>query len=102
MTLLAPGHPLLTTPNRITEADFDGWIEQRGSKFFTEWDDAYAPLVETRDTGQEPQRGVWLTAEVGAGRYGYVALALHRQLPYGVPGAYRILSNLLWPRPRAR
>ena len=95
--LLAPSHALLSTPNRISEADFDGWLEQRGSKFFTEWDPAYTPLVETNDTGQEPQRGVWLTADVGEGRYSYVALALHRQLPYGVPGAYRILSNLLSP-----
>ena len=102
VTLLEPGHRMLTTPNRITETDFDGWLEQRGSKFFARWDDAYTPLVETRDTGQEPQRGVWLTAEVGDGRYSYVALALHRQLPYGVPGAYRILSNLLWPRPPDR
>jgi len=95
--LLAPSHALLSTPNRISEADFDGWLEQRGSKFFAEWDPAYTPLVETHDTGQEPQRGIWLTAEVGEGRYSYVALALHRQLPYGVPGAYRILSNALWP-----
>ena len=102
VTLLEPGHRMLTTPNRITETDFDGWLEQRGSKFFARWDDAYTPLVETHDTGQEPQRGVWLTAEVGDGRYSYVALALHRQLPYGVPGAYRILSNLLWPRPPHR
>ena len=99
--LLAPDHPLLAGPNRISSADFDGWLEQRGSKFFTEWDPAYTPLVETHDTGQEPQLGVWLAAEVGAGRYSYLALALHRQLPYGVPGAYRILSNVLWPRPPA-
>ena len=100
--LLAPSRPMLATPNRITEADFDGWLEQRGSKFFAEWDPAYTPLVETHDTGQAQQQGIWLTATVGAGRYSYVALALHRQLPYGVPGAYRILSNLLWPRPAAR
>ncbi len=100
--LLVPDHPLLTTPNRISEADFDGWLEQRGSKFFTEWDPAYTALVETHDTGQPPQMGVWLTADVGAGRYSYLALALHRQLPYGVPGAYRILSNALWPRVSAR
>ncbi|HSM60868.1 MAG TPA: NEW3 domain-containing protein, partial [Longimicrobiales bacterium] len=98
VSLLAAGHPLLTTPNRIAEADFEGWIEQRGSKFFASWDGAYVPLVETHDTGQAPQRGVWLSAEVGAGRYTYVALALHRQLPYGVPGAYRILANLITPR----
>ena len=100
--LLAPSHALLSAPNRISEADFDGWLEQRGSKFFAEWDPAYIPLVETRDTGQEPQRGVWLTAPVGEGHYSYVALALHRQLPYGVPGAYRILSNVLSPRPAGR
>ena len=100
--LTQPDHPLLTTPNQITEADFDGWIEQRGSKFFAEWDAAYTPLVETRDRGQPPQLGVWLTARVGEGRYTYMALALHRQLPYGVPGAYRILSNLLATRDEER
>ena len=93
--LLQPAHPFMTTPNRITEADFDGWVEQRGSKFFTEWDAAYTPLVETHDQGQEPQEGIWLTAELGEGHYTYLALALHRQLPYGVPGAFRILSNVL-------
>ena len=56
--ILAPSHPLLTTPNRITKADFDGWVEQRGSKFFTEWDAAYTPLIATHDHDwQEPQRG---------------------------------------------
>ena len=93
--LLVPDHPVLTAPNRITEADFDGWIEQRGSKFFADWDPAYTPLVETHDRGQAPQEGVWLTAPLGEGRFTYLALALHRQLPYGVPGAYRILSNVL-------
>ena len=93
--LLVPDHPVLTVPNRITEADFDGWIEQRGSKFFADWDPVYTPLVETHDQGQAPQEGVWLTAPVGEGRFTYLALALHRQLPYGVPGAYRILSNVL-------
>ena len=96
--LLRPDHLFMTAPNRIAEADFDGWIEQRGSKFFSDWDPAYTPLVETHDTGQAPQEGVWLTAPVGEGRYTYLALALHRQLPYGVPGAYRILSNVLTPR----
>ncbi len=93
--ILAPRHPLLSTPNVIEVEDFDGWIEQRGSKFWTEWDPAYTPLVESADSGQAPQRGIWLSAPVGDGRYTYVALALHRQLPFGVPGAYRILANLL-------
>ena len=96
--LLEPDHPLLASPNRLSATDFDGWLEQRGSKFFAAWDEAYTPLIETHDTGQDPQRGVWLTANIGDGRYSYLALALHRQLPYGVPGAYRILSNVLWPR----
>ena len=93
--ILVPDHPLLTAPNAISEADFDHWIEQRGSKFFTEWDAAYTPLVETQDTGQEPQQGIWLAAEVGEGYYSYLSLALHRQVPYGVPGAFRILSNAI-------
>ena len=93
--ILAPSHPLLTTPNRITKADFDGWVEQRGSKFFTEWDAAYTPLIATHDQGQAPQRGGWVTANYGKGHYTYFAYAFHRQLPYGVPGAYRLLANLL-------
>jgi LmbE family N-acetylglucosaminyl deacetylase len=97
VAILVPDHALLTTPNRITGSDFDGWVEQRGSKFFAAWDVAYTPLIETHDTGQAPQRGVWLSAEVGDGRFTYAALALHRQLPYGVPGAYRILANLISP-----
>lgn len=93
--LLAPDHPLLTTPNRITERDFDGWIEQRGSKHFASWDVRYTPLIESHDTGQAPQQGIWVTTEVGEGRWTYASIALHRQLPYAVPGAVRILANLL-------
>ncbi|MEP7380476.1 MAG: PIG-L family deacetylase [Gemmatimonadota bacterium] len=93
--ILAPEHPLLTTPNRITERDFDGWIEQRGSKFLTRLSPEYTALVETHDGEQEPQTGVWISARVGDGRWSYVALALHRQLPYAIPGAFRILANLL-------
>ena len=93
--LLSPGHPLATLPNTITERDFDGWIEQRGSKFLTQLSPEYTSLVETHDAGQSPQQGVWVTARVGTGRWTYVALALHRQLPYAVPGAFRILANLL-------
>lgn len=93
--LLAPENPLTAWPNEITESDFDGWIEQRGSKFLTSFDAAYTPLVESHDTGQDEQRGIWLTATLGRGRYTYCALALHRQLPSGVSGAYRILANLI-------
>jgi hypothetical protein len=93
--ILAPAHRVLTTPNTITAADFAGWVEQRGSKFWSAWDGAYTPIIATHDIGQPWQRGGWLMAEYGKGHYTYFAYAFHRQLPYGVPGAYRILANLL-------
>lgn len=95
VTVLAPDHPVFQRPNRIGSGDFDGWVEQRGSKFFSNWDDAYVPLIATQDQGQEPQRGGWLTAQFGKGFYTYFAYAVHRQLPYSVPGAYRIFANVL-------
>ncbi len=79
----------------ITKADFEGWVEQRGSKFWASWDAAYTPLVATFDKGQAPQPGGWLHARHGKGHYTYFAYAFHRQLPYGVPGAFRLLANLL-------
>ena len=93
--ILAPGDPVFNSPNRIARGDFDGWVEQRGSKFWASWDARYTPLIETRDTGQPPQKGGWLHARYGKGHYTYFAYAFHRQLPYGVPGAYRLLANLL-------
>ena len=93
--LLQPAHPLLAWPNRITQADFDGWVEERGHSFLDTWDPGYTALTETADPGQEPQRGGLLVAHPGKGTYIYVAFALHRQLPELVPGAYRLLANLL-------
>jgi LmbE family N-acetylglucosaminyl deacetylase len=95
ITILAPTEQSFTWPNTITMADFDGWVEQRGSKFFTTWDKAYTPMISTFDKGQAPQSGGWLTARYGKGHWTYFAYALHRQLPYGVPGAFRITANLL-------
>lgn len=93
--ILAAGHPVLHYPNKITAADFENWMEQRGSKFFSEWDNAYTPILSSNDEGQTPQSGGWLMAKYGAGHYTYFAYALHRQLPYGVQGAYRLLANLV-------
>jgi LmbE family N-acetylglucosaminyl deacetylase len=93
--ILTPDAAVLTTPNRITKADFDNWVEQRGSKFWSSWDSRYTPFIATWDRGQPPQKGGWLHARYGKGHYTYFAYALHRQLPYGVPGAYRIVANLL-------
>jgi len=93
--LLNTSNPLLTYPNQITPADFDGWDEERGHSFMTSWDPSFTPLTETADPGQDPQRGGLLVAHIGRGTYIYVAYALYRQLPELVPGAYRILANLL-------
>jgi len=93
--LLDPSNPLLTWPNRITSADFEGWFEERGHGFLDHWDPGYSALTETADPGQDPQRGGLLVAHRGKGTYIYVAYALYRQFPELVPGAYRILANLL-------
>jgi hypothetical protein len=93
--LLDPAHSLLRWPNVITAADFDGWVEERGHSFLDHWDPGYTALTETADPGQEPQRGGLLITHPGKGSYIYLAYALYRQFPELVPGAYRLLANLL-------
>jgi LmbE family N-acetylglucosaminyl deacetylase len=93
--LLEPANPLLNWPNKISPADFDGWVEERGHSFLDSWDKGYTALTETADPGQDPQRGGLVVAHPGKGTYVYVSYALYRQLPELVPGAYRILANLL-------
>jgi LmbE family N-acetylglucosaminyl deacetylase len=93
--ILDPANPVFTWPNKITEKDFKGWVEERGSKFMQSWDPRYEPLLETHDAGQDLQKGGLLYARYGKGVYIYNAYALYRQLPEGVPGAYRILANLV-------
>jgi hypothetical protein len=93
--VLVPEHPLLSWPNRITSRDFDGWVEERGHGFMQSWDSKYAALLETHDEEQDPQKGGLLVARTGKGAYVYVALALYRQVPEGVPGVYRLFANLL-------
>jgi LmbE family N-acetylglucosaminyl deacetylase len=94
--ILAPGHPVFTFPNRITADDFNGWAQERNLYAFTEFDQQrYTPLLESSDPGESPQRGGQLYAEIGKGRYVYTAYAWFRQLPAGVPGAYRQFANLI-------
>ena len=95
VTLLDPKNPLLTWPNQITAEDFDGWVEERGHSFMESWDPKYTALTETHDPGQDPQKGGLLVAHEGKGTYIYVAFALYRQTPEAVPGAYRLLANLV-------
>jgi LmbE family N-acetylglucosaminyl deacetylase len=95
VTLLATDHPALNRPNRIGPQDFDGWVQERGLYFPYEWDARYQPLLESADPGEGPKRGGLLVARLGDGLYVYMGLSLFRQLPAGVPGAYRLLANLL-------
>jgi LmbE family N-acetylglucosaminyl deacetylase len=95
VTLTDPSSPIFQSPNRITSADFDGWVEERGHSFMGSWDNHYQALTETHDPGQDPQRGGLLVTHYGKGIYIYAAFALYRQLPEAVPGAYRILANLV-------
>lgn len=93
--MLEPKSQVLSWPNRITEQDFSGWVEERGHGFMDEWDPKYTAVTEVHDAGQNPQRGGLLVAPVGKGAYVYCAFALYRQLPEGVPGAFRLLANLV-------
>ncbi|MDE0469136.1 MAG: PIG-L family deacetylase [Candidatus Poribacteria bacterium] len=95
VTILMPDNPIFRSPNQITEADFDGWVEERGSKFLTEWDANYQALLTCNDREQEPQHGGFMYAEYGQGTYTYAAYAFYRQLPAGVGGAYRLFINML-------
>ena len=93
--LLDPESPAFSSPNRIAETDFEGWVQERGLYFLAEWDDRFTPLLELNDPDEEPTRGSLLVAPVGQGLYAYVALAFFRQLPAGVPGAHRLFANLV-------
>lgn len=95
VTLTDPNNPVLSWPNKITSADFIDWVEERGHSFMESWDPQFAAPTETHDEGQDPQKGGLLIASYGKGVYIYSSFALYRQLPEGVPGAYRILANLI-------
>lgn len=93
--VLDPSSPLLNVPNRITAADWQGWIQERGLYFASSWDAKYHTLVEMNDPGEKPLAGGILYAKVGKGAYVFTALSWFRELPAGVPGAYRIFANLI-------
>jgi LmbE family N-acetylglucosaminyl deacetylase len=95
VTFLDAQSPLLNWPNKISASDFTGWIAGRGNGFLHSWDSRYQTMLETHDPGQEAQRGGLVYARYGRGVYVYTALSLYRQLPEGVPGAYRLFANLL-------
>jgi LmbE family N-acetylglucosaminyl deacetylase len=95
MTFLAPDHPALNTPNKITSADFDGWVQERGTYYPDDWDAHWTPILACSDTGEAPLKGGLLVAQYGKGYFVYSGLVFFRQLPAGVPGAYRLFANLV-------
>ncbi len=95
VTVLAPEHPVLTTPNRITAADFEDWVQERGLYFPDQWDERFTPILATGDPGETPLTGGLLAARHGTGYVVYTSLAWFRQLPEAVPGAYRLFANLV-------
>ena len=95
VTLLVPDHPVFTGPNRIVPADFDGWVQERGLNFPSEWDPHFTPLLACNDPGEAPLTSGLLVARHGRGYYVYTGLSWFRQLPAGVPGAYRLFANLV-------
>jgi hypothetical protein len=97
VTILNPNHPLLNGPNTILISDFDGWDKERGLYFAAEWDPAYQPLLAMSDKDEAPLTGSLLSAVIGKGRHTHTSLVLHHQLDKLVPGAFRILANLVQP-----
>ena len=95
ITFVDPDHPMLNFPNAISEADFEGWVQERGLYFMGDWDDRYIPILGSNDPGEAPKLGGMMVAEIGRGRWVYTGYAFFRQLPAGVPGAYRLFSNMI-------
>jgi LmbE family N-acetylglucosaminyl deacetylase len=95
MTFLQPDHPVLNVPNQLTAQDFEGWIQERGLYFPKEWDAAYTPIFSAHDPEEDPLTGSLLVAQYGKGNIIYTGLSFFRELPAGVPGAYRLFANLL-------
>jgi LmbE family N-acetylglucosaminyl deacetylase len=95
MRFLKPAHPLLRVPNAITARDFEGWVQERGLNYAARWDARYDAVLSANDPGEPPEDGGLLYASYGKGAFVYTALAFFRQLPAGVPGAWRLFANLV-------
>jgi hypothetical protein len=90
-----PAHPIFNFPNKITADDFKGWVQERNLYNFAQMDPKYVGLLESHDTGEPENKGGLVVADIGKGKYIYCSYSLFRQLPGGVPGAYRLLANML-------
>jgi LmbE family N-acetylglucosaminyl deacetylase len=95
VTFLAPDSSVLNTPNKITQADFEGWVQERGLYFPDKWDDHFQPIISISDPDEAASKSSLLVAKYGKGHWIYTGLSFFRQLPAGVPGAFRLMANLL-------
>jgi LmbE family N-acetylglucosaminyl deacetylase len=95
ITIIDPNNPVLNYPNKISQSDFDGWVQERGLYFTKDADSQYQKVLQMNDPGEAPKDGALITTQYGKGRFIYTSLAFFRQLPAGVPGAYRLFINLL-------
>jgi len=93
--ILAPKHPVVNEPNKITQADFDGWVQERGLYFPSDWDSHYQAILSSHDKGESAKNGGLLVAQYGKGYYVYSGYSWFRELPAGVPGAFRLFVNLV-------
>ena len=93
--ILEPGHPVFNYPNKISQKDFEGWVQERNLYALRSFDKRYTPLLESHDTGEPENKGGMVYTRVGQGKYMYVSYAFFRQLPAGVPGAYRLFANIV-------
>lgn len=95
VTFLAPNHPVLNKPNKITSKDFENWVQEQGLYYPDQWDKTFVPIISSHDENESPKNGALLVAPYGKGYYIYTGLSFFRELPAGVPGAYRLLANLI-------
>jgi hypothetical protein len=95
VTFLAPEHPILNTPNKITFKDFEGWTQEQGLYYPAEFDAAFTPILSAHDKGENDKKGALLVAKYGKGNYIYTGLSFFRELPEGVAGAYRLMANMI-------
>ena len=95
VTILQPANPVFNFPNKITNADFANWVQERNLYNFVTFDEKYIPPLESHDAGEQENKGGMVHAKIGKGNYVYTSYSFFRQLPAGIPGAYRIFANLL-------
>ncbi len=95
MRFLVPNHPVLNYPNKITSNDFQGWTQEQGLYYPSEWDAAFTPILSANDKSEKAKNGVLLIAKYGKGHYIYTGLSFFRELPEGVSGAFRLMANMI-------